>query len=187
MPEMKKNTLLDSVHTFRDVFSYMEMISENPVIVIIDEFPFLARKNPDVPVEFQWIIDHALHHIKLVLLGSNTSFMRSQISDSTQPLYGRFDEIMNVLPFTFEKVHEQYPDYDEAMQVYAVTGGTAQYVMLFKQYGTADEAEEHLLFNRNGRLFEEGENLLMQEFRDIASLENVNTEIAKPESANMKI
>ena len=167
-PEMK-SSLLDSVHTFRDVFSYMEMTCKNPLIVIIDEFPFLARKNPDAPVEFQWIIDHGLHNVKLVLIGSNTSFTRSQISDDAQPLYGRFDEILNILPFSFQEIHELYLDYDEAMKVYAATGGIAQYVMLFKQYKNAEEAEDHLLFNRNGRLFAEGPNLLMQEFRDITS------------------
>lgn len=168
-PVISSNDIVSSLTTFKSLFTYLSETLKTDTIIVIDEFPFLAKKNDDVPAEFQWIIDHGLMHMKLVLIGSNTSFMKSQISDSSEPLYGRFSEIMEILPFSFAEVHRLYPDYDDAMHVYAMTGGVAQYVMFFKEYPTVDEAENTLLFNRNGRLFHEAENLLMQEFRDITS------------------
>lgn len=92
-------------------------------------FPFLAKKDENVPVEFQWIIDHGLGSIKLILLGSNLSFMKKQIGNREAPLYGRFDEIMEVRPFTFSQVRSLFPSRDDAMMVYSLTGGVAQYVM----------------------------------------------------------
>lgn len=52
------------------------------------------------------------------------------------------------------------------MDVYAITGGVAQYVMFFKEYKTIEEAKDNLIFSRFGRLFLEGPNLLNQEVRD---------------------
>lgn len=53
------------------------------------------------------------------------------------------------------------------MQVYGETGGVAQYVMFFKDYASVKEGTRALFLNRNGRLFQEAGNYLMQELKDI--------------------
>lgn len=159
-----EDTILDSLNSFKDVFTY---INKNKRIVVIDEFPFLAKKNKDVGIEFQYIIDHCLsENIKLILLGSNRSFMKGQIEDSSSPLYGRFDEIIYLKPFNYEEIKELFKKDDDAMKVYALTGGVAQYVMFFKEYMDVSKAIDHLYFNRNGRLFLESGNYLNQELKD---------------------
>ncbi|MBR4576758.1 MAG: hypothetical protein IKO25_06095 [Clostridia bacterium] len=55
--------------------------------------------------------------------------MKKQIGNREAPLYGRFDEIMEVRPFTFSQVRSLFPSRDDAMMVYSMTGGVAQYVM----------------------------------------------------------
>ena len=155
--------------SFKDVFTYLSKVEHNPLVIIIDEFPFLARKNENVPFEFQWIIDHGLNKIKLILMGSSLSFMKNQIHDSQAPLYGRFDEILKVVPFTFDEICRLYPDYDSAVNVYAMTGGVAQYVNFFLGYANPEDAADHLLFSNNGRLIQETGNILMQELRDITT------------------
>ncbi len=128
---------------------------------------FLAKKNSNVCIEFQYIIDHCLNdNIKLILLGSNRSFMKGQIEDSNSPLYGRFDEIIHLRPFTYKEISALFKDDDEAMNIYALTGGVAQYVMFFKEYKSVSMAIDDLYFNRNGRLFLESGNYLNQELKD---------------------
>ena len=156
--------ILDSLNTFKDVFTYLNKTKK--ITIIIDEFPFLAKKREGITTEFQWIIDHALDNIKLILIGSNKSFMKGQIEDSNSPLYGRFDVIINLLPFSFNEVNKLFKKEKDAMDVYAITGGVAQYVMFFKEYKTIEEAKDNLIFSRFGRLFLEGPNLLNQEVRD---------------------
>ena len=180
--------LLRPYATFRDVFSFLSSTQLNhPALVIIDEFPFLAKKNENIAIEFQWIIDHALKNMKLILLGSNLSFMRRQIRDDQSPLYGRFDAIMEVLPFTFPEIRELFPCFEDAVEVFAQTGGVAQYVMYFKDYPTVRKASEALLFNRTGRLFLEAPNLLMQELRDITTYVSVLRVIGPAEKDSGKI
>ena len=158
------DSILDSLNSFKDVFTY---INKDKKVVVIDEFPFLAKKNPDISIEFQYIIDHCLNeNVKLILLGSNRSFMKGQIEDSNSPLYGRFDEIISLMPFSYNEVKALFNNEKDAMNVYAMTGGVAQYVMLFKEYKDVSSAINHLYFNRNGRLFLESSNYLNQEFKD---------------------
>ena len=161
-----EDSILDSLSTFKDTFIYLSKILDEKTIIIIDEFPFLAKRNEGIGMEFQYIIDHCLGKIKLVLLGSNKSFMKSQIENDNLPLYGRFDEIISLLPFSFKEILTLFNNPEDAMNVYALTGGVAQYVMFFKDYKTVDKAIDELYFNRLGRLFLEGTNILNQEVKD---------------------
>jgi len=180
--------LLRPYSTFRDVFAFLSSTQLNhPALIIIDEFPFLAKKSENVAIEFQWIIDHALKDMKLILLGSNLSFMRKQIQNDQSPLYGRFDVIMEVLPFSFSEIHELFPDFEDAVEVLAQTGGVAQYVMYFKDYSSVQKASESLLFDRTGRLFLEAPNLLMQEVRDISTYISILRVIGAAEKDSGKI
>ncbi len=168
-PFIDNDPILDSLRSFKDIFSYVSRISDKPLMIVIDEFPFLCKRNDNAAVEFQWIIDHGMGESKLVLLGSNLSFMQHQITDAAAPLYGRFDEILEMHPFTFAELNQLFGNFEDAVDVYAQTGGVAQYVMFYKNYGSVAEATAALYFNRNGRLFQEAGNMLMQELRDITT------------------
>ena len=186
--QIGEDRILRSVKSFRDVFQYLSDTGKaEGRLFIIDEFPFLAKKDENVVVEFQWIIDHALRNLKLILLGSSLSFMRRQINDSLSPLYGRFDEILEIRPFTFSNVQELFPAFEDAVDVYAQTGGVAQYVMFFKEYPSVREASDALFFNRNGRLFAEASNLLMQELRDVTTYVSILRTIGRGEKESGKI
>ena len=159
-----QDPLLEGTASFKDVFVYLSRIIQKPCVIMIDEFPFLARKDENVCVEFQWIIDHGLGPHKLILLGSSRSFMIRHFSNA--PLHGRFDETIEVFPFTFEEVHQLFENHDDALAVYAATGGTAQYVSFFMRYPSVEEGMKKLCFDPAGRLYMEADILLMMEFRE---------------------
>ncbi|MBQ9252354.1 MAG: ATP-binding protein [Clostridia bacterium] len=163
------SSLLKRAETFREVFLYLTQTGVEGKIFMIDEFPFLAKKNEDAAVEFQWIIDHGLGKNKLILLGSSLSFMKRQIGDREAPLYGRFQRIIELQPFSFQEVHRLFPSFEEAVAVYARTGGVALYVMLYKQYSSVQEGDKALFFQPGGEMLHEAENLLMQELREVST------------------
>ncbi len=165
--------LLPAATTFHDAIDDMARSHPEPLCIIIDEFPFLCRKREDAIAEFQWIIDHGLRDVKLILTGSNRSFMAHQIQQYESPLYGRFDEIMEVKPFSFPQIMELFPDPEDAMQVYAMTGGVAQYVRFFQAYPSVREATAALFFRSDGRLVREAPNMLLQELRDPTTYERI--------------
>lgn len=166
-------TYLASMPSFKDAIIALSRAHPESLCIIIDEFPFLAKKNENVPVEFQWIIDHGPGSVKLILSGSNLSFMQKQIGNREAPLYGRFDEILEVRPFSYQQVQSLFPSADDAMKVYSMTGGIAQYVMFFLDYPSVAEATASLYFSPDGRLIREAPNLLLQELRDPTSYEQI--------------
>ncbi|MBQ9327769.1 MAG: ATP-binding protein [Solobacterium sp.] len=171
--ETGEDTILSNISSFKDVFVYLEKVMDTGHIFVIDEFPVFAKRNSNVALEFQWIIDHSLKKHKLILMGSQLSFMKKQIYSDAEPLYGRFHEVLHLLPFTFEEVNTLFPDFHDAMKVYATTGGVAQYVAFCLDYPSVDEALSHLFFNKDGRLFSEADNLLMMELRDLTSYKKI--------------
>ena len=168
-----KDIFLSSMPSFREAISLLSQIHPENLCIIIDEFPFLAKKNESAPVEFQWLIDHGLGADKLILSGSNLSFMKTQIGNLEAPLYGRFDEIMEVRPFTFQQVLSLFPSAEDAMKVYSMTGGVAQYVVFFLEYPSVQEATASLFFSPDGRLIREAPNMLLQELRDPTTYEQI--------------
>lgn len=184
---LPEDPILDSLRSFKDVITYFQQVSRKHHLIVIDEFPFLCKKNENAVFEFQWIIDHGLKHMKLILLGSNLSFMKRQINDKEAPLYGRFDEAMEILPFTFEEVHRLFPVFEDAVNVYAQTGGIAQYVMFFRNYKTVDDAIDDLFFHKDGRMFQEAGSVLMQELRDITTYVSILRAMAGGEKETTKI
>ena len=178
IPFFPEDTVISGITSFKDLLSYISGRYDPDLIVVIDEFPFLAKKNENVPAEFQWIIDHGLGRMKLILLGSNLSFMKEQINSSEAPLNGCFDEILRILPFSFNEVHSLFPNFEDAVNVYSQTGGIAQYVMFFKSFPDVEAASDSLFFDRNGRLFREANNMLLQELRDVTSYTSILRAIA---------
>ena len=168
-----ENSYLSSMTSFREAISLLSRLHPENLCIIIDEFPFLAKKDENVPVEFQWIIDHGLGDNKMILSGSNLSFMKKQIGDREAPLYGRFDEIMEVRPFTYQQVLSLFPSGDDAMKVYSMTGGVAQYVVFYLDYPSVQEATNSLFFSPDGRLIREAPNMLLQELRDPTTYERI--------------
>ena len=181
------DSFISSMSSFRQAISLLSQIHPEKLCIIIDEFPFLAKKDDNVPVEFQWIIDHGLGANKLILSGSNLSFMRKQIGNREAPLYGRFDEIMEVRPFTFRQVQTLFPSADDAMKVYSMTGGVAQYVVFFLNDPSVQDATASLFFSPDGRLIREAPNMLLQELRDPTTYEQILRAIGGSEKNSSQI
>ncbi len=72
-----------------------------------------------------------------------------------------------------QQVLSLFPSGDDAMKVYSMTGGVAQYVVFFLNYPSVQEAAASLFFSPDGRLIREAPNMLMQELRDTTTYERI--------------
>lgn len=107
--------------------------AERPVPVVIDEFPYLAKANPELPS----IIQEALRPLRdqrtgsrtrLLLCGSALSFMGRLLSGNA-PLRGRSGLELVVRPLDHRLAAEFWDitDLHLAMKVNAIVGGTPAY------------------------------------------------------------
>jgi hypothetical protein len=153
-----------------------------PVPVVIDEFPYLAKANPELPS----IIQEALRPLRdqrtssrtrLLLCGSAMSFMGRLLSGSA-PLRGRAGLELIVRPLDHRLAAEFWDITDPhlAMKVNAIVGGTPAYRREFARGDTPKGPDDfdawvvRTVLNPETPLFREARYLLAEEpdLRDTA-------------------
>ncbi|MEU0569070.1 ATP-binding protein [Nonomuraea sp. NPDC005983] len=125
-----------SFATWDDAISYLFGLAappgEEPLLVVIDEFPYLAKAAPELPSLIQREIDRfqgAESRMRLLLCGSAMSVMGGLLA-STAPLRGRAQLELVVRPFGYQAAADFWGVIDSpalAARLHAVVGGTPAY------------------------------------------------------------
>lgn len=158
--------------SFDEAFTYIESIINNKerLILVIDEYPYLANAEKSISSILQNYIDHRFKNTKLfiILCGSSMSFMENQVLGYKSPLYGRRTAQFKILPFDYYDTARWIPDYtpEEKAVVYGITGGIPLYTDQVRTTLSLEENVKEMIFDRNAFLFEEPSNLLKQELRE---------------------
>ena len=95
-----------------------------PVILVIDEFPYLAAKEPSIEAVLQLVWDSVLQHapVLTILIGSDEAMMEA-LTDQGRPLYDRARE-MAIEPLSPADVGTLLGlEPDDALDAYLVIGG----------------------------------------------------------------
>lgn len=102
--------------------------SEQPTLVIIDNFTHLLRRDPSVASDFQIAWDHHLSrrpNLRLALIGTADSLMEHEVLSIRAPLYGRATFLYRLRPLNFADLYDLFRGWspEERVAGYAVTGG----------------------------------------------------------------
>lgn len=171
LPQMKT---LPAFANFETAFEFLsEQAKEERIILVIDEYPYLAAADKSISSRLQSYIDEKFKNGKmfLILCGSSMSFMENQVLGYQSPLYGRRTAQFKIHPFDYRTSALFAPEYslEEKALMYAVTGGIPKYLELFDTKTDVHENIIRLFFNDNGYLYEEPSNLMKQEMRDASN------------------
>ena len=172
-----------SFHTIEAVFDFINKnISDEKVILVIDELPYWAEKDEALLSILQKYMDTVWHdkNLKIILCGSALSFMENKVLSEKSPLFGRRDSQIKLDAFDYLDAAKFVPDYsneDKAI-CYGITGGVAKYLSMMDSSKSLDENIIKLYFRTDGYLYDETRNLLTQEFSDITLVNNIIEQIA---------
>ena len=166
--------LYGQVEDFGSLFKELMKYGENHhFTIIIDEFQNLMGVNAAIPSVMQdiWDRNKDKTHVNLVLCGSIYSMMKRIFDHSDQPLYGRRDSHIRLLPFSIETLKhillDHNPNYapDDLLCLYMLTGGVAKYVaLLMDAEATTKEKMFDYAFSPDSPFLTEGTELLISEF-----------------------
>lgn len=178
------NLKFDSLESIFDFIN--QSISNEKIVIVIDELPYWAEKDESLLSILQKYIDSIWNdkNIKIILCGSSLSFMESKVLSEKSPLFGRRDSQIKLDAFDYldsAKFVSQYSNEDKAI-CYGITGGVAKYLSMIDSSKSIDENIIQLFFQTNGYLYDETRNLLTQEFSDIALVNNIIEQIANGEN-----
>ena len=143
---------------------------EEPLVVVFDEFPYLANTNPAILSALQHLIDHQLQFGKLflILCGSYMGFMEKEVLGVKSPLFGRRTAQLHMKSFDYRtsvKFLEGFTN-EEKLMLYGAFGGTAMYLMQVHQELSLAENIQKAFLKPQGYLYEEPVLLLRQEVQE---------------------
>ena len=155
---------------FEEIMRFGE---SNHFSLVMDEFQNFIRVNPAIPSHIQDIWDryHNRSHVNLVACGSIFNMMHRIFDNDDEPLYGRQDCRINLLPFRIsvlkEIIRDHNPSYtaEDLLCLYTLTGGVAKYVSWLMDAGaTTKEKMLQWVTQAGSPYLNEGTELIMSEF-----------------------
>ena len=151
-------------------------------VLVIDEFPYLAKSFPAFSSMLQAAIDahQGESNLFLVLCGSSLSFMKEQLLSRKSPLYGRRTAQIELKPFDFFESRLFFPELNihDAACIYGMVGGVPLYLMQFDASASLEQNISKVFLNSGSILYEEPVNLVKQEVSKAAQYNAVIAAIA---------
>ncbi len=162
------------------------------VIIVLDEFQYIAETDPSFPSRLMKLIDTMLVNskLKLVLCGSSVSFFEKQLLGYRSPLFGRRTSTIKLRFLRLVEANDFLKKLDpvDKMRVYSIVGGTPAYLSYI--YGSTSLREAiYRVVSPGSLLLDEAYNLLRQEVREpktymsilyaLANGYNTSTEISR--------
>lgn len=138
------------------------------ITLCLDEFPYLVKGTPELPSIIQkWTDNKEQLKFNLILCGSSQQMMYSIVFDSSEPLYGRADEILKIVPLNIRYLQEAIKCTPlEAVEEYSVWGGVPRYWELRNNQPDLFEAIQYHVFSSKGVLYDEPIRLFLDDMRD---------------------
>ena len=164
-------------------FRYVgERNGDEKLVLIIDEFPFIASENPSIKSVLQHTIDHSWKekNIFLVLCGSSVSFMENEVMGYKSPLYGRSTAQMEVEPFDYYESAQFFPEYSnlDKLLAYGILGGIPCYLQTFDDRRAISNNIATQILRTGSFLKDEPQLLLKMELREPAVYNSIFEAIA---------
>lgn len=152
---------------FRELF---EQSKKKRIILVIDEFPYLANSDKSIMSILQNLIDEYKDKSKLyfIICGSSISFMEDEVLAYKAPLYGRCTGQMKIEGLYYSELKEYLKKYNNIEKIifYSIFGGIPAYIETIDVTKTLKENIIENLFEMNSFLYEETDTLLKEELRE---------------------
>ncbi|NOR60724.1 MAG: ArsR family transcriptional regulator, partial [Methanosarcinales archaeon] len=165
-----------------DFYIYMAENSNDRVVLVFDEFPFIVDKFPEILSVLQDNWDSRLINTKLmlVLCGSSIGMMEKYTLDYKSPIYGRRTGQWMVDRLDVVHLKELFPKYtfEDLLTVYSVIDTIPGYVVKFDSDLPVWKNIETKILAKGEFLYEEVEILLREEFRDPSNYMSILSAVA---------
>ena len=166
--------IFGQTNSFDELFEQLMCYGiDNNYTLIIDEFQNFLSINKSIPSSIQDVWDRYKDRarVNLILCGSIYSMMKRIFENGDEPLYGRRDSNMRLLPFSISTLKQILADHnpnyvaEDLLCLYMLTGGVAKYVaLLMDAKATTKDKMLRCALAPDSPFLSEGTELLVSEF-----------------------
>ncbi|HSI85410.1 MAG: ATP-binding protein [Candidatus Methylacidiphilales bacterium] len=123
---------------------------KKPLILCLDEFPYLVASDPTLPSVLQRWVDHRKpENMLLILSGSSTRMMNDLFLNRAAPLYGRARKLLHIEPMSYAAFCDACgldPAEQESFTRYSLVGGIPKYWEFIQPEAGAIDLANELFF-----------------------------------------
>lgn len=169
------------IQDFPSLFALLKKMTEGRVLVVLDEFSYLIKKEAGILSELSRAIEENKDLNALVVVsGSYVSLLEREFFNYSSPIYGRSDANIKVQPLRFKHLIEWFGSsrMDDLVKIYSVTNGTPKYLEFFSGDNVEGEIKANF-FNPSSFLFREARALLSEELRELSTYLTILEAIAR--------
>lgn len=142
--------------TFKQILDVIvEQAKKQSLVLFIDELPFLAKTYPQIINLIQGVInDNQEVNLKIILSGSDYSFMEEILKDKSKPLYQRATFQIKLEQFSFSEAVQMLNglDNETIINALSVFGPHPFYLSMIDKNKSFEENIKALLFSKFGTL-----------------------------------
>ncbi len=174
----------------KPVFSSLEELlsflfrkaEENPLILVLDEYPYLRNTVKGLDSILQSMIDNyrGKSQLKLIICGSYIEVMLSLLR-TKNPLFGRLDRVIKLTAMDYKESSLFYPDFsdEDKVRLYCTFGGIPYYNRLIDSKLSVRENIIELIASPDARLSSEVPMYLKSELSRITNANEVIEALSK--------
>ncbi len=162
---------LSPFSSWENAINYIDDRQKNQqLVLVIDEFPYIAEKNEAILSDIQHLVDHKLKDGKLfiILCGSYVSFIEKEVLGKKSPIFGRRTGQLQMKPFDY-KISSLFfngRSKEEKLMLYGATGGTPLYLAQIKENLSFKDNIIKTFLTPSGYLYEEPLYLIKEEINE---------------------
>jgi len=160
-----------------------ELATDERIVLVLDEFPYLCEANKGLPslVQRFWDQRGKRSNLMLVLCGSQVSFMEREVLAERSPLFGRRTGQRRLEPLDPSATLAFFPGWGlrTAMCAYGILGGMPAYLRRFDSQLSLEENLLREVLRPEGFLFDEVLFLLRSELQSPATYNSILAAVAR--------
>lgn len=170
-------------NTYDECFNRIKSGDPSKLVVVIDEFSRIAKRDKSFFESLIRLKDRKLYPgpVMILLLCRDLTFAREDIAEYLGDDAEYIDYRMELSDFRFLDVVREFSGYsvDECVRAYGIFGGVGDYLSLLSPKKTVRENICELVLSREGLLFNEAEDYIGRQLRELSVYDTILYSMAK--------